>query len=45
MAPEVLNGCDEKYPFKSDVWSFGCMILEVVSQKRPWHQFECDNVF
>ena len=44
MAPEVLLG-NHSTPFKSDIWSFGCMLLEVITQKRPWHHIECDNVF
>jgi len=44
MSPEVILG-NRSTPFKSEIWSFGCMLVEVVSQKRPWFHMQCDNIF
>lgn len=44
MAPEALIG-DNQTPYKSEIWSFGCMLLEVITGKRPWHHIECENIF
>lgn len=40
MAPEVVN--QTKYGKKSDIWSFGCVLIEMVTGKMPWenHHFE-----
>jgi serine/threonine protein kinase len=32
--PEVLN--DQSYSEKSDVWSFGCTLLEIVTRREPY---------
>ena len=34
MAPEVYNG--EDFGRASDVWSFGCCIVEMLTGKPPW---------
>lgn len=34
MAPENLN---LSYSEKSDIWSFGCLVYEVVTRKLPHH--------
>eukprot|EP01122_Echinamoeba_exundans_P007246 TRINITY_DN2181_c0_g1_i1.p1 TRINITY_DN2181_c0_g1~~TRINITY_DN2181_c0_g1_i1.p1 ORF type:complete len:1776 (+),score=216.43 TRINITY_DN2181_c0_g1_i1:102-5429(+) len=35
--PEVLN--DQAYSEKSDVWSFGCTLLEIVTGREPYAGF------
>jgi len=34
MAPECIN--DRKYSIKSDVWSFGITVLEILTRDRPY---------
>ncbi|KAJ1653562.1 mitogen-activated protein kinase kinase kinase [Dispira simplex] len=34
MAPEVVR--EEGYSAKVDIWSFGCLVLEMWSGRRPW---------
>ncbi|KAF9255378.1 kinase-like protein [Marasmius fiardii PR-910] len=36
MAPEVLSPREGGYDAKIDIWSTGCVILEMWSGKRPW---------
>ena len=35
MSPEQIN--EEKYNYKSDIWSLGCIIYEAASLKPPFH--------
>lgn len=38
MAPEVVGADKEKgYDVKVDIWSVGCVVLEMWTGKRPWH--------
>ena len=39
MAPELYN---EIYSTSVDIWAFGMVLLELMTQERPY--FECDNV-
>lgn len=41
MAPEVVR--QTKYGRKSDIWSFGCTVLEMISGVPPWSQYKFDN--
>lgn len=41
MAPEVVR--QTKYGRKSDVWSFGCTVLEMVTGNPPWANYKFDN--
>jgi mitogen-activated protein kinase kinase kinase len=36
MAPEVLQSKKEGYSAKIDIWSLGCVVLEMFAGKRPW---------
>ncbi|KAL9951014.1 hypothetical protein ACROYT_G043600 [Oculina patagonica] len=41
MAPEVLRG--ESYGRSCDVWSVGCVIIEMAVSKPPWNAHEHSN--
>jgi len=41
MAPEVLRG--ESYGRACDVWSVGCVIIEMATGKPPWNAHEHSN--
>ena len=36
MSPEVLRGDLPKISEKSDVWSFGVIVYEIVTRSKPW---------
>ncbi|KAJ7634220.1 MAP kinase [Mycena polygramma] len=36
MAPEVINTQKKGYSFKIDIWSIGCVVLEMWAGTRPW---------
>lgn len=45
MAPEICTPPPEPSSFKSDVWSYGCIILETTSGRDPWiDQFNDDAI-
>eukprot|EP00668_Euglena_longa_P008859 GGOE01010670.1.p1 GENE.GGOE01010670.1~~GGOE01010670.1.p1 ORF type:complete len:805 (+),score=182.10 GGOE01010670.1:67-2481(+) len=35
MAPETFRG---RYSTASDMWSFGCMLIEMATANDPWHE-------
>ncbi|KAG7450596.1 kinase-like protein, partial [Guyanagaster necrorhizus] len=41
MAPEVVSPNLGGYDAKIDIWSVGCIVLEMWSGKRPWAGEEC----
>jgi serine/threonine protein kinase len=36
MAPEIVATGSEGYDSKVDIWSLGCVVLEMWTAKRPW---------
>ena len=36
MAPEILGSIGGSYDGKIDIWSVGCMIIEMWSGEKPW---------
>ena len=36
MAPEVITNQNSVYSAKIDVWSLGCVVLEMWAGQRPW---------
>ncbi|KAL7419201.1 mitogen-activated protein kinase kinase kinase [Cryptotrichosporon argae] len=41
MAPEVIHSQNERtYSGKVDIWSLGCVVLEMWSGERPWGKME-----
>lgn len=38
MAPEMLHNNKQGYNAKIDIWSLGCVVLEMWAGRRPWNQ-------
>ena len=43
MAPEIIN--QTKCGRKSDIWSFGCTLLEMATGNNPWSEYNFDNPY
>ena len=44
MAPEVVNTEKCDYNSKVDIWSVGCVVLEMWFGERPWPKWEAAAV-
>jgi mitogen-activated protein kinase kinase kinase len=40
MAPEVIRSERSGYSAKVDIWSLGCVVLEMLAGRRPWSKEE-----
>uniref|UniRef100_V5GLR4 Mitogen-activated protein kinase kinase kinase 4 n=1 Tax=Anoplophora glabripennis TaxID=217634 RepID=V5GLR4_ANOGL len=41
MAPEVFTrNMTEGHGRAADIWSVGCVVVEMASGERPWHQYD-----
>ncbi|KAF2497514.1 hypothetical protein BU16DRAFT_537163 [Lophium mytilinum] len=40
MAPEVVRSSGKGYSDKTDIWSLGCIVLEMMAGRRPWSKEE-----
>jgi hypothetical protein len=40
MAPEVIRSQGQGYSAKVDIWSLGCVVLEMFAGRRPWAREE-----
>jgi mitogen-activated protein kinase kinase kinase len=40
MAPEVIRSQGQGYSAKVDIWSLGCVVLEMFAGRRPWSKEE-----
>jgi len=38
MAPEVIK--QENYTGKADIWSIGCLVIEMLTAKHPWEKLD-----
>lgn len=43
MAPEVARG--KGYSAKVDIWSCGCLVLEMLTGKVPWHNVRGNVIY
>lgn len=41
-APELILNSPGYDPLKADIWSFGCLLIELVGGVRPWYELEHD---
>ena len=44
LAPEFIDSPKQGYDKKIDIWSVGCVVLEMWTGKRPWSGDEVNTV-
>lgn len=47
MAPEVMASGGVKdigYTYSADIWSVGCVVIEMFTGKRPWHPLKDEAI-
>ena len=44
MAPEVARST-KGYSAKVDIWSLGCLLIEMLTGKHPWHNVQGNIIF
>lgn len=41
MSPEIIS--EKPYAYDTDIWSFGCLIFEIVGKEKPFHDLNYVN--
>ena len=47
MAPEVMicgGAVNADYTYSADIWSLGCVVIEMFTGKRPWHPLSDETI-
>jgi mitogen-activated protein kinase kinase kinase len=44
MAPEVVRSRDQAFTKMANIWSIGCIVLEMWTGERPWGKYSSADV-